>query len=44
MELPFSRTVEAVKFANNGTRLIAIDKEGKVGIWDSDPLKVEEQE
>jgi WD40 repeat protein len=37
LELPFSRTVAAVRFSIDGSRLIAIDRDGKVGIWDSKP-------
>lgn len=35
LELPFSRTVTAVRFSLDGSRLVAIDREGKVEIWDS---------
>lgn len=37
LELPFSRTVTAVRFSLDGSRLVAIDREGKVEIWDSTP-------
>ena len=37
LELPFSRTVTAVRFTLDGSRLVAIDREGKVEIWDSTP-------
>lgn len=37
LELPFSRTVAAVRFSLDGNRLTAIDREGKVEIWDATP-------
>lgn len=37
LELPFSRTVTSVRFSLDGSRLVAIDREGKVEIWDSTP-------
>lgn len=43
LELPFSRTVAAVRFSLDGSRLIAIDRDGKVGIWDSKPASVDVQ-
>jgi serine/threonine protein kinase/WD40 repeat protein len=37
LDLPFSRTVTAVRFSLDGSRLVAIDREGRVEIWDSTP-------